>query len=169
MIKHRIYKKFYRKKCDVVLFDLNTIVFMRFGFNINNSLHHFINSILLLIVSSGTNLFNFSFGFLINLTKALIWLSRVLINSKKKGVNNSRQLSWNISNFTCATKFWYSVFFCALSSSISLAASERASFKRWTRSRYFLIKYNSCYINPTYIAWPFEQSWKLHAQHPKEC
>ena len=145
---------------------------MRFGFNVNDSLHHFINSILLLIVSSGTNLFNFSISFLVNLTKTLIWLSRVLINPKKKRggrINNNRQISWNISSFTCATKSWYSVFFCALSSSISLAASERASFKRWTRSRHLLIRYSDYYRKSTYIAWPFGQSWKLHAQHPKEC
>lgn len=105
---------------------------MRFSLNASDGLHHLLNGILLLIVGSSTDLLNLGIGLLVNLTKALIWLSRVLTRELSK--RNTQIASWNISSFTCATKSWYSAFFCALSSSISLAASERASFKRWTRS-----------------------------------
>lgn len=52
--------------------DLNTVVFMRFGFNLSDGLDHLINSILLLVAGSSTDLLNLGIGLLVNLTKALI-------------------------------------------------------------------------------------------------
>lgn len=47
---------------------------------------------------------------------------------------NESVVQWRIGGLTWATDCWYSAFFSALSCSISLAASVRASFKRWIRS-----------------------------------